>query len=54
MRVVLIMTMTADGSISRDAGEDAGWVEEYDKIFFDKTTRTIGTVIIGANAFKLG
>ncbi len=52
MRVVLIMTMTADGFISRDAGDAAGWVEEYDKLFFDKTTRSIGTVIIGANSFS--
>lgn len=53
MRVVLIMTVTADGFISRDAGEDSGWVESYDKLFFDKATRSIGTVIIGSNAYKL-
>ena len=53
MRVVLIMTITADGFISRDAGDDSGWTEKYDKLFFDQTTRGIGTVIIGANSFKL-
>lgn len=53
MRVVLIMTETLDGFIARDAGDDSAWVEKYDALFFDTATRTIGTVILGANTYKL-
>jgi dihydrofolate reductase len=53
MRVSLIMTTTADGFITRDAAEDAGWATEYDRFFFDEKTRSIGTVIIGSNSFRL-
>jgi len=53
MKVTLIMTTTVDGFTTRNPNEDAGWVNEYDQLFFDEQTRAIGTVIIGSNSFRL-
>ncbi|MEK7583803.1 MAG: dihydrofolate reductase [Patescibacteria group bacterium] len=53
MKVALIMTTTVDGFTTRSATEDAGWVSEYDKLFFDQKTRAIGTVIMGANTYRV-
>jgi len=53
MTVIMIMTTTVDGFTTRSATEDAAWVSEYDKLFFDRKTRAIGTVIMGANTYRL-
>ena len=53
MRVTLIMTTTADGFISRSAQDPSEWTETYDQYFFDAKTREIGTVIMGANTYRM-
>lgn len=53
MRVILLMTTTVDGFISRDAGDPAAFADAYDKLFFDDATKKIGTVIYGMNSYRI-
>lgn len=52
MKVVLFATATVDGFIARDADHFTDWSESADKDFFTKSTRAIGTVLMGANTYR--
>jgi dihydrofolate reductase len=53
MRVVLIMTTTADGFISKDPSDPAVFAHGYDELLFSEKTLEIGTVVMGLNAYRL-
>jgi len=53
MKVILIMTATVDGFISRDSNDPAEFADAFDMHFFTKETQRIGTVIYGMNSYRI-
>lgn len=46
------MAMTVDGKIGRSSNHFANWTSLEDKKHFFKTTRNVGTMIMGRNTFE--
>ena len=48
----MMMAMTADGKIARDATQLADWTSREDKRLFKEISKAHGVVIMGANTFR--
>ncbi len=51
MKTTLLMAITLDGKIGRDAAHLVDWTGRQDKRMFVKLTKAAGVVIMGANTF---
>jgi dihydrofolate reductase len=51
MKLILLMAVTADGMIARDAEHFPDWTGAADKRFFARRSREAGVVIMGAKTF---
>ncbi len=51
MKIVLLMAVTADGMIARDANHFADWTGKADKQYFVKTTKKAGVMIMGSKTW---
>ena len=51
MKVTMVMAMTLDGKIARDASHPADWTGTEDKKKFVEITRRAGAMIMGSRTF---
>ena len=51
MKLILLMALTFDGKIARDANHFPDWTGSADKRFFARLSRAAGVVIMGAKTF---
>ena len=51
MKLILLMALTLDGKIARDADHFPDWTGSADKRFFARRSRAAGVVIMGAKTF---
>jgi dihydrofolate reductase len=51
MKVMLMMALTVDGKIGKDASHFPDWTEQADKKLFMKTTKEAGAIIMGSKTF---
>ncbi|MCP4115735.1 MAG: dihydrofolate reductase [Desulfobacteraceae bacterium] len=51
MKVTMVMAMTLDGKIARDANHPANWTGKEDKKKFVEITRRAGAMIMGSRTF---
>lgn len=51
MKVMLMMALTVDGKIGKDADHFPDWTEQADKTLFMKITKEAGAMIMGSKTF---
>ena len=51
MKVILIMALTIDGKIARDADHFPDWTGREDKLMFKETTQKAGVVVMGSKTY---
>lgn len=51
MKVMLMMALTVDGKIGKDADHFPDWTEQADKSLFVKITKEAGVIIMGSKTF---
>ncbi|MBI9090169.1 MAG: dihydrofolate reductase [Desulfobacterium sp.] len=51
MKVIMVMAMTLDGKIARDANHPADWTGKLDKKLFVEITQRAGVMIMGSRTF---
>jgi len=51
MKVTLMMALTVDGKIGKDASHFPDWTEQADKTLFVKITKEAGAIIMGSKTF---
>lgn len=51
MKVMLMMALTVDGKIGKDADHFPDWTEQADKSLFVKITKASGVIIMGSKTF---
>ncbi len=53
MEVILIAALTADGFIARETSQvSTAWTSKADRLWFAKTTKEIGVMVMGWNTFQ--
>ena len=51
MNVVLLMALTADGMIARDANHFPDWTSKQDKALFKQVTQKAGVIVMGSKTY---
>ena len=51
MKIIMLMAVTADGIIARDATQLVDWTGKADKKYFVEVTRSAGVMIMGSKTF---
>jgi dihydrofolate reductase len=51
MYVVLLMALTADGMIARDANHFPDWTSKQDKAMFKQVTQKAGVIVMGSKTY---
>jgi dihydrofolate reductase len=51
MNVVLLMALTADGMIARDANHFPDWTSKQDKAMFKQVTQKAGVIVMGSKTY---
>ena len=51
MKVVLLMALTADGMIARDANHFPDWTSKQDKAMFKQVTQKAGVIVMGSKTY---
>lgn len=52
MKLILLMAITADGKIAKDARQLADWTSKADKKIFVEETKKAGVIIMGLTTFQ--